>query len=286
MRAAATLDDDATPYIYAMQSGLFHKYDIDGTLSRATNGAAIASGVLGGSFECGKSGITTLCVAHARGVPLVWIAPAGEYDVNAPARVGLLVRSDGPLKSGADLNGKTLGVSGLNDVFSLAVRGWSDAHGGDSSTLKLTEIPMSQAALAAETGRLDAAVVVEPFLGAALAAGKVRSLGDPISGIGGHFMQSAWFTSADFAAKNPEAIDHFIRAMREAATYANAHHAETAGMLLKFLNIDVPLTSRVPLGVRFNPAQIQAVIDLQVRYKMLPASFDARDVIYPAALRA
>ena len=24
----------------------------------------------------------------------------------------------------------------------------------------------------------------------------VRSIGDPISGIGGHFMQSAWFTSA------------------------------------------------------------------------------------------
>jgi len=124
------------------------------------------------------------------------------------------------------------------------------------------------------------------FSGAAIAGGKVRSIGDPISGIGGHFMQSLWFTSADFAAKNPDAIEHFIRAMREAATYANGHHTETAGMLLKFLNIDVPLTTRVPLGVRFNTAQIQTVIDLQVRYKMLPATFDPRDVIYPAALRA
>jgi ABC-type nitrate/sulfonate/bicarbonate transport system substrate-binding protein len=122
-------------------------------------------------------------------------------------------------------------------------------------------------------------------LDVALADGKVRGIGDPISGIGGHFMQSAWFTSADFAAKNPDAIDRFIRTMREAATYANGHHAETGAMLLKFLNLDVPLTSRVPLGVRFNTAQIQSVIDLQVRYKMLPATFDARDVIYPAALR-
>lgn len=285
IRAAATLDDDATPFIYAMQSGVFRRYDIDATLGRATSGAAIAAGVLGGSFEVGKSGITTLCVAHARGVPLVWLAPAGEYDVNNPPRVGLLVRADGPLKTAADLSGKTIGVSAIGDVFTLGVRGWVDAHGGDSATIKLTEVPMSQAALAAETGRIDAGVVVEPFLGAALAAGKVRSIGDPISGIGGHFMQSAWFTSADFAAKNPDAVDRFIRAMREASTYANAHHAETATMLLKFLNIDVPLTSRVPLGVRFNPAQIQAVIDLQVRYKMLAGTFDARDVIYPAALR-
>ena len=286
IRAAATLDDDATPYIYAMQSGLFRRYDIDATLARATNGAAIAAGVLSGSFEVGKSGITTLCAAHARGVPLIWLAPAGEYDVNNPPRVGLLVRADGPLKSAADLNGKTVGVSAIGDVFTLGVRGWVDAHGGDSSTLRLTEVPMSQAALAAEAGRIDAGVVVEPFLGAALTGGKVRSIGDPISGIGGHFMQSAWFTSADFAVKNPDATDRFIRAMREAATYSNAHHAETAGMLLKFLNIDVPLTSRIPLGVRFNPTQIQAVIDLQVRYKMLPTAFDARDVIYPAALRA
>ena len=34
-----------------------------------------------------------------------------------------------------------------------------------------------------------------------------------------------------------------------------------------------------------NLDQLQATIDLQVRYKMLPASFNARDVIFPAALR-
>jgi ABC-type nitrate/sulfonate/bicarbonate transport system substrate-binding protein len=285
IRAAATLDDDATPYIYAMQSGLFRRYGIEADLQRAVNGASIAAGVLGGSFEVGKSGVTTLSSAHARGVPLVWIAPAGEYDSSQPGRVALVTRTDSAIKTGADLNGKTIGVSGINDVFSLGVRAWTDQHGGDSATLKLTEIPMSQAALAAETGRLDATVVIEPFLQLAVAGGKVRAVCDPISGIATHFMQSAWFTSVDFAAKNPDAIDHFIHAMREASAYANAHHAETASMVLKFINIDVPMTSRIPLGVRFNPAQMQSVVDLQLRYKMLPAAFDVRDVLYPGALR-
>ena len=38
-------------------------------------------------------------------------------------------------------------------------------------------------------------------------------------------------------------------------------------------------------GVRFNPAQMQSLVDAQARYKMIPASFDVRDVIYPPALR-
>jgi ABC-type nitrate/sulfonate/bicarbonate transport system substrate-binding protein len=123
-------------------------------------------------------------------------------------------------------------------------------------------------------------------LDAALAGGKVRVLADTNPAIAPHFMQAAWFTSADFAAKNPAAVESFIRVMREASTYANAHHAETASLLLSFLNIQVPLNSRVLLGVRFSLPQIQTLIDLQVRYKMLPAPINAADLIYPGALRA
>jgi NitT/TauT family transport system substrate-binding protein len=286
IRAAATLDDDATPFIWATQTGLFRRNGIDASVTRGTSGAAIAAGVIGGAFEVGKSSITTLCAAHARGVPLIWIAPAGEYDAGTPMRLAMIVKADSPLKTGADFSGKTVGVSGLNDIFSLSSRAWVDHSGGDSSTLKLTEIPMPQAALAVETGRIDSAIVIQPFLDAALAGGKVRVLADPNVAIAPHFMQAAWFTSADFAAKNPAAIDGFIRVMREASIYGNSHHAETASLLLSYLNVQVPLNSRILLGVRFNPAQIQTLIDLQVRYKMLPAPMSASELIYPAALRA
>jgi ABC-type nitrate/sulfonate/bicarbonate transport system substrate-binding protein len=108
IRAAATLDDDATPYIWAMQNGLFARNGIAATLQRATSGAAIAAGVTGGSFEVGKSSITTLCNAHAHGVPLIWVAPAGEYDSSMPLRLALVVRTDSTIKTGADLNDKTV----------------------------------------------------------------------------------------------------------------------------------------------------------------------------------
>jgi NitT/TauT family transport system substrate-binding protein len=286
IRAAATLDDDATPFIWSAQTGLFKRNGIDASITRGANGAAIAAGVVGGAFEVGKSSITTLCAAHARGVPLIWLAPAGEYDASLPMRLAVIVKAEGPIRTGADLNGKTIGVSGINDVFSLSVRTWCDKNGGDSSTLKLVEVPMTQACAAVETGRLDGSFTIQPYLDAALAGGKVRVLADTNVAVAPHFMQAAWFASADFAAKNPAAVQSFIRVMREASTYCNGHHGETAALLLSFLNIQVPLNSRVLLGVRFNLPQIQTLIDLQVRYKMLPAPINAADLIYPAALRA
>jgi ABC-type nitrate/sulfonate/bicarbonate transport system substrate-binding protein len=116
----------------------------------------------------------------------------------------------------------------------------------------------------------------------------VRVIGDPSSALGAHFMQSTWFTSTAYAAQNPDAIDHFMRAMREASTYVNGHHAETADLVAKFMQLDtVPvMTTRIPQGVRFNVAQMQSLIDIQARYKMIPARFDVHDLIYPPALRA
>jgi NitT/TauT family transport system substrate-binding protein len=286
IHAASSIDDDATPFLYAMMGGVFHRYGIEADLQRATSGSAVAAGVVGGAFELGKSSITSLCAAHARGVPLVAIAPGGEYDVNLPPQIGLIVRADGPLKTGADLNGKTMGVSALNDFFSLASRAWTDAHGGDSNTIKLTEIPMSQAGAAVITGRIDAAIVVQPYYQVAFADPKIRVIGDPSSSLGTHFMQSTWFTSTDFAAKHPDTVEHFMRAMREASAYVNGHHAETADLVAKFMKLDaVPaMTTRIPQGVRFNVAQMQSLIDIQARYKMIPTAFDVHDLIYPPAL--
>ena len=285
IRAAASMDDDATPFVYAMQSGLFRRYGIDAQLQRATSGAAVAAGVVGGAFEVGKSSVTSLNAAHARGVPLVAIAPAGEYDASLPQQLAMIVRVDAPIKTGADLNGKTIGVSAINDFFSLASRAWTDAHGGDSSTLKLVEIPMSGVAAAVAAGRIDAGIVVQPYFQLAVADPKLRLLGDPSSALGTHFMQSTWFTSTDYAAKNPAVIDRFMRAMREASIYVNAHHAETADVLTKFMKLETPpMTTRIPLGVRFDPAPWQSLIDIQARYKMIPATFDVHDLIYPPAL--
>jgi NitT/TauT family transport system substrate-binding protein len=286
IRVASSADDDATPMLYGVQSGTFRRYGLDVQLERASSGSVVAAGVVGGSFDLGKSSITSLCNAHVRGLPVIVVAPAGTYDVALPQAIGLFVRTDSPIKSGADLNGKLMGVAAINDYFSLASRAWADAHGGDSSTLKLIEMPMVQGGAALETGRLDATILVQPFFSAAQANPKLRLIGDPSSALGAHFMQSCWFTTRAYTQKNPEVLDRFMKAMRECSTYVNAHHAETADLLAKFSGA-APANmqqARIPQGVKLDIAMIQPLIDAQAKYKMIPAPFSARDIIYSPAL--
>ena len=284
LRATSAIDDAATPFLYAMESGLFRKEGFDASLERATNGAAAAAAVIGGSFEFGKSSVISLLSAHTRGVPLVVVAAAGDYDISNPAAV-LAVRADGPLRTGADFNGKVVAVSAINDLFALAIRCWVDAHGGDSSTLKLIELPMSATAGAIANGRIDAAILVQPFIRPALDSGSIRILGDPASALGPHHTDSAWFTSVAFAQKNPDIVRRFARTIRDAAVYVNGHHAETAPLLAKFAMVQVSdvMKVRVLQGTRLDPANLQVLIDAAARYKVIPDRFDARDLIYSGA---
>jgi NitT/TauT family transport system substrate-binding protein len=285
LRASSAIDDAATPYLYAMESGLFRTNGFDATLERATSGAAVASGVVGGSFDVGKSSVISLLSAHARGLPLVVIAPAGEYDISNPT-AAIAVRTDAPIHSGADFNGKIVAVSAINDSFSLSMRAWVDAHGGDSATLKLIELPMSAAPVAISSGRIDAAVLAQPFLRQALEGGSVRIVGDPVSALGNHHTDSAWFTTIAFTQKSPEVVGRFMRTMREAAAYVNGHHSETAYLLAKFAMVQTSdvMRMRVLQGTRLEPANVQILIDAAARYKIIPERFDARDLIYQNAL--
>ena len=286
LRATSAIDDAATPFLWAMESGLFRKNGLDASIERATSGAAAASAVVGGSFDVAKSSVISLLTAHAHGLPVVAISAAGDYDSARPA-AAVVVRPDSPLRSGADLNGRLVAVSAINDSFSISVRAWVDAHGGDSSTVKLVEIPISEATAAIIAGRVDAAVLIPPFLATALAGGTIRSLGDPVNALGNHHTDSAWFTTLDYAQQNPDAVNRFMRTIRDGAIYVNGHPAETAGLLTKFAMVQASDAgkTRVLQGWRLDPANLQPLIDAAARYKFIASRFDARDLIYQNVLR-
>src|ERR1019366_456783 len=79
VHVASSPDDDATPILYAQNAGLFRAAGLDVELTAASNGAAVAAAVAGGSVDIGKSNIVALITAHARGVPLALVAPSGVY---------------------------------------------------------------------------------------------------------------------------------------------------------------------------------------------------------------
>ena len=287
VRLASAPDEDVTPALYAQEKGLFRRAGLDVHITRSNSGAAVAAAVAGGAVDIGKSSLIALISARARGIPFHLIAPAGEYNTDAPV-VGMIVRSDGAIRSARDLNGKTVSVPALKDLFAVATMGWIDAHGGDSSSVRFIELPASAVPQAIAEGRVDAASIANPILGEALDAGKVRLLGRSFDAIAPHFLFACWFCSADYSAKNRDTVDRFVRVIQEAAMYANAHHAEMVDIIARFTLLDPKIVARLTRtthGVAIDPRQIQPLIDAAVKYKVIPASFDARDMVDAAALK-
>jgi NitT/TauT family transport system substrate-binding protein len=124
LAVAGVPEDSITPVLYGVQSGLYKRNGLDVQVTPERSGPAITAGVAGGAYQIGKSSITPLIQAHAKGLPLVIIAPAGVYTSAAPID-GMFVRADSPIKTAADLNGKTFGVyASATSTRSQRERGW------------------------------------------------------------------------------------------------------------------------------------------------------------------
>jgi NitT/TauT family transport system substrate-binding protein len=282
IKMAGVPEDSATTVLYGIQSGLFKPYGLDVDMQPQHNGPSVMSGVVGSSYQIGKSSTPPLIAAFSKGLPFTIIMPAGVYDSRGPI-AALLVKSDSPLKKASDLNGKTIAVGALNDIHSLATLAWMDKNGGDITSIKFVEIPIGEIPIAIEGGRVVAGSVNEPVLSAALADEKVRALAHHFDGIAPRFMYTAWFTTKTYAAANPAVVRNMTLALKKAAAYVNAHHAQTADMIAKFTSLEpaqVAKMTRVEQGTSLDPKLLQPVIDTMVKYKTLAQPIEARDIMF------
>jgi len=224
---------------------------------------------------------------HLRGINFQVVAPAGWYLSESPQLL-MLVRKDSTATTGRDLNGKTIASTALKDLSMSAMSAWIDQTGGDSKTVHAIELPNSALLAALDEGRIDAAVFVTPFLDQALASGKVRVLAKAYDAISKRFETAGYITTAEFSAKNQDALRRFARAMHDAAVYTNAHLPETAEIVASYSGIPaaaIAKSIRATDPEYVDPRNIQPFIDIAAKYGIIERSFPADEIISPAALR-
>ncbi len=282
VHVAGVLTDDITPLIYAIRTGMFAKAGLDVQPVATNSGAATAAAVASGTYEVGKSSLTSLMNAHLKNVPLVVIAAGVVHETKNPF-AKLVALPGSTYQSGKDFTGKTIAVSSLNDLSSVSVDTWIDKTGGDVKSVRFVELPVSAMQAAVTERRVDAAFMLYPALAEAVDSGKVRVVSVPYDAIAPFFVLSGWFTTTDYATKHPDVLRTFVRVMYEAAAYANRHPAETAPMMSDVTK--VPMTvyatmSRVGAATSTNPRDWQPLIDAAAKYGVIPHPFPAKDFIW------
>jgi NitT/TauT family transport system substrate-binding protein len=269
-------ESDAQVY-YAQELGYFAKAGLSVDIQTMANGAAIASAVAAGALQIGSSNILAIATARQRGLPFVFIAPGGQYRDSVPT-TQLVTALASPIRTGKDLNGKTIGSISLRALDQFSAMAWIDANGGDSSTVKFIEIPTSEMAAALDRGTIDAAQMAEPFLSAN--RGKVRLLGKSYGAVAKQFLIAGWFAKSDWVAQNADVVKRFDDAIAQSAQWANANPAKAGAILEKYAKIQAnPDANHLNYARTLEPSAIAPVLELGLKYKALAQALPAADLI-------
>jgi NitT/TauT family transport system substrate-binding protein len=286
IRVGAGPDDTSMPLIYADKMGLFKKAGLNVELVKLAGSAVITAALAGGSLEVAKTSSSVAVVAHVKGLPFTAIGAISAYSSEHPD-FALIVPANSPIKTVKDLSGKTLAAISLQDFQVLATQVWAGQNGADPTSLKFIEMPATSTLNALDQGRVDAAPVAEPILSASLASGKVRVIGYPVDAIAKHFTGGLLLSNPSWVDGHRDIIDRFLHVAADASTYVGSHENEMAPLLAEYMNVDpgsIPKTRHAVRGIALVPADLQPVIDALVKFKTIPKSFPAGEMICTCAL--
>lgn len=277
--ATLTIDAGAACY-YAQEEGFFKRAGIDADIQGITSGGAIVAAVASNAIDVGFANLVSVVAAFARNLPVTIVAP-GSVDVETMPTNALIVTPGSTIRTGADLNGKTMATSTLRNIVQFAAQLWVDKHGGDSSTIRFVEMPFSAMTDALVAGRIDAAIVAEPFM--TDVKRRTRVIAYPMSAIGPRVQLGGWVANATWARANPAVVAAFNDAIVKANEWANAHHDLSAQILAKHgrLGADVlAKMNRATYATRLVAAELQPAIDVAARYGAIPQSIPVEKMLF------
>jgi NitT/TauT family transport system substrate-binding protein len=281
IRIAALPVESSAEVFYAKDMGFFAKAGLDVEIQTMQGSPAIAAGITSNALDIGYGVLDTLASIHVKNIPIVVVAPASEYLSPGSERYGALVLPpNSPVQNAKDLDGKTFAVTAFNSLGETAPRVWIDKNGGDSTAVKFVEIPFPAMPAALAAGRIDAAWVAEPFIGAATKNGRVLAYG--FVGIAKHFLMSAWYSTPQWVSDHPDLVKRFASVMHETAVWANKNPQKSGEILAKYSNIDpavIATMARTRYGEQLSPVLMQPLIDVAAKYGKF-ATFPASEILY------
>ncbi|MGH3327347.1 MAG: ABC transporter substrate-binding protein, partial [Streptomycetales bacterium] len=235
---------DVAPLFQGIDKGFFRDEKLNVKTQFAQGGAAIVPSVLSGDFDFGFSNNVSLFIAQSEGLPLKIVTQGvlGGRD-DSEAWADLLVRKDGPIKNPQDLEGRTIAVNTLKNICEVTIKATLEKEGVDVSTLKFQEIPFPDMNTALESGQVDGACQVEPFVSLGEQSG-FRGVAPFYVGTAPDLSVATYFASQQGIEERPDVVARFARAMDRSFAYASAHPEEIREIIPEYTEIP-PEASKV-----------------------------------------
>jgi NitT/TauT family transport system substrate-binding protein len=188
----------------------------------------------------------------------------------------VVVPADSPIRSTADLAGKTIAVNNLKNIGEVTIRKVVEDAGGDPDSIKFIELAFPDMPAAVTNGNVDAAWVVEPFLTAATAQGARKVVANFAEAVD-DLTVASYFTTEQYIQQNPGVVDDFQAAIKESLQYAQDNPDEVRRIITTYTSIsaDVAATMALPAYPQeINVDSLRTVADLMTRYDITEDTVD------------
>lgn len=276
---------DVAPLYAAQKQGYFAEEGLEVDTAPVSGGAAGIPGLVGGAYDFVFTNTVSLAQAVAQGLDVKIVAPGSDVRSEAPDIAGIFARADSGIKSGADLNGKTLGVNNRNNNIWLYAREWVEQTGGDISKVTMREIPFPQMADAVRRNQVDAAFTVEPFFTTGVKDGSLVAVGFPYIVVQPGMNVAQYVATGDFIAKNPETVVRFKRALKKGAEWVNANTKEPAfgELIASYSKLAPEMVQEIAVAeapVAVSAESVQKTLDLMKKHGLLEKPMLASELIY------
>lgn len=210
--------------IIAVEKDLFAEEGLTVKTFVFSSGPACSEALLTGSADIGTMGDTTAVIAAARSpVRIIASHGGGEH------RHRIIVAADSPIRSPADLVGKSIAVKKGTSTYG-GLLAWADSLGLDLSKVKVTDMRPQDMADALLSGAIDAMVASEPTPSVVEERGgrELATLGDL-----GNTYPILLVVREEFLADHRQAVTGFMHAMSRAASFIAENPEETAAIVAK-----------------------------------------------------
>ena len=214
--AAITADD----VLVAKAKGYFAEHQLNVKVEVLNGGAANVPALQSGSIQIAQSNVLSEVQGAAQGLAVPCFAgafgltPTGSF-------LPLVASAKSGITKAAQLAGKTIAVNATGGVNQLLTDAWLAKQGVAYKSVHYIGMGFPDMPVAISSGRVDAAVTVEPFgtemrqQGATLLSGYLES------NIPGSPTFSCWNATASWLAKNQKVAADFVAAIQQANNFIN-----------------------------------------------------------------
>lgn len=270
------------PLQVGIEAGLFARHDLDVELTSFGGGPRVQQALTAGSIDIAVGSGPELAFI-VKGAPEVGIAAIAD----APYSVVLTVLKDGPVKSVADLKGRTVSVSSKGSLTDWLAHELIRQEGWPADGMKVAPLGTTSSQTAAlKTHQIDG-MIVEVNAGYRLeedGSGRILvQFGDRLK----TFHIYVLYARRDFAQQSPGTVRTFLAGWFEAVAWMHANPDKTIAIVERSAGVSPAVAARgyKELMGMFNrtgrfDAQALAVLSRSfVEMGMLPAEPDIKTLV-------